>query len=99
MNATDPGCREEGQPTRRVPEKATEEERQRMERTRIFMQNRYAYPPEKLFEEHAGQWIAWSADGTHVVAASSESDEAVYDLVVAAGINPAEVVFDYVPGE
>jgi len=63
------------------------------------MHNRLAYPPEKLLAEYGGQWVAWSPDGTHIVAASAESGEAVHDLVVAAGIDPSKVVFSYVPGD
>jgi hypothetical protein len=82
-----------------MPEKATSDESKHTERMRIFIQNRQAYPPAKLLEEHGGKWVAWSKDGTQIVAASSESGAAVHDLVVAAGIHPSEVVFSYVPGE
>jgi hypothetical protein len=82
-----------------MPEKATPEELKYMERMRIFIENRQAYPPEELLQKYGGQWVAWSCDGTHIVAASSEGGGAVHDLVVAAGIDPSQVVFSYVPGE
>jgi Family of unknown function (DUF5678) len=68
-----------------------------MEQMRVFIPNRQAFPLEEL-EKYAGQWVAWSPDGTHIVAASSESPEAVEDAVVAAGHDPEKCVFSYVPG-
>ena len=35
-----------------------------------FIKNRSEIPPEAL-EKYMGQWIAWSPDGTHIVAASA----------------------------
>jgi hypothetical protein len=64
---------------------------------RVFIENRSKFPLDEL-EKYAGRWVAWSGDGTIIVASSSESDEAVYDQVVAAGLNPSEHVFGYVPG-
>ncbi len=99
MRTTDEERQEAGQPARPVPEKATEEERQDMERMAIFLRNRQAYPPEKLLEKYGGQWVAWSPDGTHIVAASSESEKAVYDQVDAAGLNLSECIISYIPAD
>jgi hypothetical protein len=67
-----------------------------MEKMRIFIQNRQAFAPEEL-AKYEGQWVAWSPDGTHIVAGSNESEEAVWSAVIAAGYDPQEVVFSYVP--
>jgi hypothetical protein len=69
-----------------------------MEKMRIFIKNRQAVPLEEL-DKYAGQWIAWSPDGTHVVAGAEDLDD-VYKAVVAAGYDPQECVFgpaDYDP--
>jgi hypothetical protein len=68
-----------------------------MEQMRVFIPNRQAFPLEEL-EKYAGQWVAWSPDGTHIVAASSESGMAVERAVIAAGYDPQKCVFSYVPG-
>jgi hypothetical protein len=60
----------------------------------IFLKNRQAFPVEELMK-YAGQWVAWSPDGTHIVAGSSESEEAVWGVVVAAGYDPHECVFSF----
>src|SRR5262249_7768944 len=50
----------------------------------VFMKNRAVFPEEELMK-YAGQWIAWSPDGTAIVAHSAESDTAVYDTLKANG--------------
>jgi hypothetical protein len=62
-----------------------------MERMGIFFKNRQAVPLEEL-EKYAGQWVAWSPDGTRIVAGAEEFDELV-KAVVAAGYDPQECVF------
>jgi hypothetical protein len=64
------------------------------EKMGVFIKNRQSFPLEELMK-YAGQWIAWSPDGTHIVAGSSESEEAVWDAVIAAGYDPHECVFSY----
>ena len=61
-----------------------------------YIKNRQAFPPEEL-EKYAGQWVAWAADGTHIVAGPGESEEALIALLRAAGKDPLQFVFDYVP--
>ena len=67
-----------------------------MKRMGIFIKNRQAFPLEEL-EKYEGQWVAWRPDGTHIVAASSTSEQAVWDGIAAAGYDPQECVFSYVP--
>ncbi len=65
-------------------------------RMKSFLKNRQTLSPQEL-EKYQNQWVAWSMDGTRIVAASKESDEAVYNMVVAAGLNLSECVFGFVP--
>ena len=66
------------------------------ERMRLFIKNRQAFPPEEL-AKYAGQWVAWSRDGTRIVAGSSESDAALIAALERAGEDPLEFVFGYIP--
>jgi hypothetical protein len=74
-----------------------EELREYARKMGIFIKNRQAFPVEGLMK-YAGQWVAWSPDGTKIVAGSSESEEAVWDAVIAAGYDPHECVFSYMGG-
>ena len=47
-----------------------------------YLKNRLAFPLEEL-AKHRGEWVAWSPDGTRLVAASRDP-EALADLVRAA---------------
>jgi hypothetical protein len=51
-----------------------------------FLKNRAAFPLAEL-AKHRGEWVAWSPDGTRLVAASRNPD-ALDDLIRAAGENP-----------
>jgi hypothetical protein len=59
-----------------------------------FHENRVRFPLDEL-ARYAGQYIAWSPDGTRILA-SAETMEAVEEKLVAAGIDPSQVVGDYV---
>jgi hypothetical protein len=60
----------------------------------LYEENRNKFPPEQLLP-YAGRYIAWSGDGTRVVA-SAETEEELYSIVDAAGIRDSQVVYDYV---
>jgi hypothetical protein len=60
----------------------------------VFEENRGKFPPEDLLP-YAGQHIAWSPDGTRILANGRDMDE-VEKKVIAAGIPPSQVVFDYI---
>jgi Family of unknown function (DUF5678) len=60
------------------------------------MENRRQISQEKLLP-YAGQHVAFSADGTHVVAAGADY-EALAARLRDLGIDGGEVVWSYVPG-
>jgi hypothetical protein len=59
-----------------------------------YAENRWRFPPEELMK-YAGQHVAFSADGKRIVA-SAETDEELYKKLLAAGIDPSQVVGSYV---
>jgi hypothetical protein len=60
----------------------------------LFERNRRQIPPEYLVP-YWGKQVAWSADGTRIVA-SAETDEEVYAQLATQGVHFSEVVFGYV---
>jgi len=59
------------------------------------VENRNRLPPEKL-KPFFGKYVAWSMDGTRVVA-SGDDDLQVFQAVQSAGLRPEDLVFSYVP--
>jgi hypothetical protein len=59
-----------------------------------FDANRSRFPPEQLLP-FRGQHIAWSADGTRILACGDDMLD-VERKLVAAGIDPSQIVHDYV---
>ncbi len=62
---------------------------------RIFMTNRAAFPEEELMK-YVDQWIAWSPDGTAIVAHSAESVTAVYEQLKEKGYEDSLCCISYV---
>jgi hypothetical protein len=62
---------------------------------RIYLQNRIQFPPNELVK-YAGAWVAWSPDGTRIVAHSS-IPEALDDLVRVAGEDPQQCPIEGIP--
>jgi hypothetical protein len=60
-----------------------------------YFKNRSQFPPEGL-ERYAGTYVAWSPDGTKIVA-TDEDPLKVVATVKAAGYDLAEVVISSVP--
>jgi len=55
-----------------------------------FRRNQSRYPREQL-EQYNGHYVAWSPDGTHILAADPDPLR-LDDLLCAAGHDPAEVL-------
>jgi Family of unknown function (DUF5678) len=62
---------------------------------RDYSQNRRQFPPEELIK-YAGQYVAFSLDGTRVVA-SGATEEELEKQLLGAGIDPSQVVGSYIP--
>jgi hypothetical protein len=59
-----------------------------------YQENRNKFPPEEL-AKYAGKHVAFSPDGTRIVA-SADTWEELDVSVEAAGIPPSQVVHEYV---
>lgn len=59
-----------------------------------YHQNRAKFPLEEL-KRYEGQWVAFSPDGSRIVA-SCEDFAQLDERVVAAGEDPKEVWFEHV---
>lgn len=68
-----------------------------METRRIFLANRAAFPVREL-EKYAGQWVAWSPDGTRI-AASASSPEFLDGILEANGEDPNRCVVEGIPDD
>ena len=60
-----------------------------------YLKNRVAFPLEEL-AKHRGEWVAWSPDGSRLVAFSRDP-EALDDLVRAAGEDPEDCPIEGIP--
>jgi hypothetical protein len=60
-----------------------------------FLRNRVAFPMDELAKHH-GEWVAWSPDGTRLVA-TSDNPEALDNLILAAGENPEDCLVEGIP--
>jgi hypothetical protein len=60
-----------------------------------FIKNRNQFPFEEL-EKYAGQYVAWSPDGTSILA--SDDDQIRLDATIRdLGYDPAEILVSSVP--
>lgn len=60
-----------------------------------YLRNRVAFPLDEL-AKHRGEWVAWSPDGTRIVAASCDPD-ALDALICAAGEEPEHCPVEGIP--
>jgi hypothetical protein len=67
------------------------------DKRRAHIVNRTIFPPDELIR-YAGQWIAWSPDGSRIVAHATEA-EGLDDLVRAVGEDPEECLVEGIPAE
>jgi hypothetical protein len=62
-----------------------------------FFENRQNFPLDELMK-YSGKHIAWSWDGTQIVASADDAD-GLYETVKSLGLSPSRVVHSYVdPG-
>jgi hypothetical protein len=57
----------------------------------LFNINRNKFPLADL-QKYAGQWVAWSADGTHIVASHADM-LALCKILDDAGVKPLDVLY------
>ena len=62
---------------------------------RTYAQNRRRFPPEEL-AKFAGKYVAFSLDGTCILASGATEEELEKELL-ANGIDPSQIVGSYVP--
>jgi hypothetical protein len=60
-----------------------------------YVKNRHQFRHEEL-ERHAGRYVAWSPDGTQIIA-SDEDPGQVVDAVKLLGFDPGETLISYIP--
>lgn len=63
----------------------------------VYVENRRKFPRDEQ-RKYAGQWLAWSADGSQIVAHHPDLVEAAR-MVEVAGIDRLDVIFDWEPEE
>jgi hypothetical protein len=61
------------------------------------MENRNRFPAGEL-EKYRGQWIAWSLDGTRIIAHADDPDD-LDALILQAGGDPQRCVVEGLPEE
>jgi hypothetical protein len=60
-----------------------------------FQKNRQQFPAEQL-ATYAGKYVAWSPDGTHILA-SDENELRLANAIRDAGHDSAEILIAFVP--
>jgi hypothetical protein len=68
-----------------------------LEDQRRFLENRANFPLEEP-ARRAGRWVAWSPDGTRIVA-EADDPEALDRLIVDAGEGPERCIREGIPAE
>ena len=61
----------------------------------LFIVNRNKFTYEQL-APYAGQHVAWSTDGTRIVAHHADFEE-LFAAVLQSGLSSEDVVFSYIP--
>ena len=62
----------------------------------MYSQNRLHFPSAEVLMKLAGQHVAFSPDGTRILAHGNDFDE-VWKAMLAAGLNPHDAVWDQIP--
>jgi hypothetical protein len=68
-----------------------------LEDCKKFLVNRAQFPPTEL-ARYSGQWVAWSPDGSRIVA-HAEFPDVLEELVIQAGEDPERCVLEGIPEE
>jgi hypothetical protein len=63
----------------------------------VFRPNRAQFPVEELWK-YAGMWVAFSLDGRSILSSCPDIARLEQQLV-EAGVDPQDVVFEFVPEE
>lgn len=61
---------------------------------RLYAENRRRFPAEQLVPYY-GKFVAWSPDGTRIVASGKEREQ-VWKQLEDAGLDPSQFVNDYI---
>jgi hypothetical protein len=61
----------------------------------LFLPNREAFPLEEL-DRYQDQYVAFNPEGTKIIAATAQLDT-IFDLIRAAGYDPANCPIEFVP--
>ncbi|MBI1918660.1 MAG: hypothetical protein HYS12_28535 [Planctomycetes bacterium] len=61
----------------------------------LFRRNRDQFPDEQL-QPFWGKQVAWSADGTRIIA-SGDDHKQLYERLAALDVRPTEVVDEFIP--
>jgi hypothetical protein len=68
-----------------------------LESRRRFLANRAAFPVAEL-AKHAGQWVAWSPDGSRIAASAADPSQ-LDAILIASGEDPALCVVEGIPDD
>jgi hypothetical protein len=60
-----------------------------------YAENRQKFPLEEL-DKYAGMYVAWSSDGTRIIA-SGKDRESLWEALEHAGIDFNQVVGEFIP--
>jgi hypothetical protein len=66
-----------------------------LENCRKYLENRPKYPVAELLQ-YAGTWIAWSPDGTRIIASAKDLDQ-LEQLVAASREDPLQCTLESIP--
>jgi hypothetical protein len=66
-----------------------------LENCRKYLENRAKYPVAELLQ-YAGTWIAWSPDGTRIVASAKDLDQ-LEQLVAMTEEDPLQCTLESIP--
>ena len=61
-----------------------------------FMKNRQQFPAEELWK-YVNKYVAWSPDGTKIIASDDEDGLRLHAAIRAAGFDPSEILVSFVP--